>query len=74
MKRELWRREALGMEVTEASLAELRIDNRSTPTTKNPESVAMPCCANCTAILWDVPCTTKKLRTSPPHPNDPEDE
>ncbi len=62
----LWLRAAAGIEVTEEALAELRIDNRAPDKTEHGTGKA--CCANCTGVIWDVPCNNGKLLTSPSHP------
>ncbi len=59
----LWRREAVGIMVDDATLAELRIDNRF-PWIRGGS--AAPCCANCAAIIPDVPCNAGKFPGFPP--------
>lgn len=58
----LWVREAEGLPVDASALKELRIDNYF-PWIRG--GLAAPCCANCTGIIFDVPCNAGKFPGGP---------
>src|SRR5205823_3616715 len=55
----LWRRVAQGLEVDDNVFRELRMDNQF-PWYNSGAGKPAPCCANCSAILSDVPCNAGK--------------
>jgi hypothetical protein len=63
----LWRREAAGIPVDDSALLEMRIDNHFPYRGGGKEA---PCCANCTAIIPDVPCNAGKFPSFPPNPDE----
>lgn len=65
----LWEREAAGLPVDDSVMSQLRIDNNF-PWFNKGRGKPAPCCGNCTALLYDVPCNAGKR----PYADSPEED